>query len=469
MGYTTEKKSNGLSETTWRLYDEGSKTMDSTSFDNYYIYDGLTDDGDNWFESLFAPDYFKMRYYSEIIGTSNDDTIYGNRDYSSGGTDNYIDGKGDKIDGGKGNDEIWGYEGDDSLVGGNGSDALYGGDGSDTLYGGNGSDLLVTGDLTDGNSDRLTGGNDADTFFLGDLENRLLFINGDPIDEVNSNTDSSFSEDFNWENLALSLAGDVSDLAFTVAGTGKVLKEIVPMVFDVVKAITGDHTESTVEEPDEAKYATIEDFNFREDVVIIPLNATGNPNVFISEATNTESDLSFMYDSENSADFFATLNLDAASIFGGNTTSIDEAALEGIQSALKQTALIIDSNSATLGLNDGTTLDIDTSLFEDLGTNRYIVVGAYSGWELEGSSDEDFLYGTNYGDILSGYQFDAEGGTSFAPEDSGVDELRGFGGDDIFYGGSGSDKIYGDDGSDTSSYQHSNDGIVKFKHKYSQM
>ena len=72
-----------------------------------------------------------------IIGTDEDDTIYGGA------------GK-DTILGGDSNDELYGEKGNDSLIGGTGDDSLWGGKGTDTLLGGAGNDVFYY-DNGDGN------------------------------------------------------------------------------------------------------------------------------------------------------------------------------------------------------------------------------------------------------------------------------------------------------------------------------
>ncbi|MEL7036369.1 MAG: calcium-binding protein [Cyanobacteria bacterium J06592_8] len=95
-----------------------------------------------------------------------------------------------------------------------------------------------------------------------------------------------------------------------------------------------------------------------------------------------------------------------------------------------------------------------------MGTNRFLVLGAYSGQNLESDSGADYRYGTNFGDVISGYRLSNDSGTEPDPSSVDNDQLRGFDGDDIFYGGAGADIIKGDAGSDTSSYIHSTAGIT---------
>ncbi|MEL7037893.1 MAG: calcium-binding protein, partial [Cyanobacteria bacterium J06592_8] len=266
-----------------------------------------------------------------------------------------------------------------------------------------------------------------------------------------------------WTSLALSLAGDVNSVFFTAAlPDAKIAKQVVPAVVDVVKAFMAEE-DDVVEAPDAAAYATITDFDPTEDVVIIPLADSGNINAFLStDLTNTQSDMTFVYDSQDGADIFATLEFASASeILGDSYTTLDNTTQESFQEQLMDNALVIDSSGAVLGSGEGETLDLDANTQEDLNNlgTRFLVVGAYSGVNAQGDNSDDYLMGTNYGDVLSGYQLDSSGGTSFAPESSGDDQLRGFGGNDMFYGGSGTDVMIGDEGLDMVSYIHSEAGI----------
>ncbi|MGK7923986.1 MAG: calcium-binding protein, partial [Spirulina sp.] len=177
-------------------------------------------------------DYYD--YYDEITGGSGNDTILGlsqtNLVHTGDGSLNELARKSidiyiaETIDGGAGDDLIKGYEGNDTLIGGTGNDVLVGGEGADTIDGGADADVIYTGDLSEGSSDSITGGSGADTFYLG---------------ETTSSTVTSTN--FDWASLAWSLAGDISNLAFTtLVPQAALAKTIVPGIIDIVKAIAGD-------------------------------------------------------------------------------------------------------------------------------------------------------------------------------------------------------------------------------------
>jgi Ca2+-binding RTX toxin-like protein len=423
-----------------RIVDLGVFNMSSNQFDNDY----------RFFDNLRA-DSFDFTYYSTINGTNSDDLIYGNgasiinrvEPYSYD-NDFFIE-RGEEINGRDGDDTIYGDGGNDNLYGGNGNDVLYGGNGSDVLNGGNGSDLLFSGDLSKGGSDLLTGGSGTDTFFLGEPDKGSTTTSGGEI---------------NLANLGLSVAGDVTDTIFTVFFPMlKIAKEIVPMIFDVTKALTNNKPKTVVKPPSKAAFAQIKDFNPREDVVFIPLAKDGNPNVFISEDSNSQSDISFKYDTEQSVDIFATLKF-APNIFEDGSNLSSQARKAFIDS-LKENALIIDSNGASLGIKNSETLDIDSSTKQNLSSlgTRFLVLGAYSGQQREGNINTNYLYGTNYGDLFFGSAARAGGGVSFVPQQDRADEFYGFDGNDRFEGHGGNDLLFGGNGQDTASYAQVNQNI----------
>jgi Ca2+-binding RTX toxin-like protein len=105
----------------------------------------------------------------EIIGTNNDDVIYGIPT-----TDVTIFSlKGDDyIQGGSGNTKLYGGDGNDMIIGGPGNAAVYGGEGDDVLGGGTGNNVLVGGPGNDQlyagiGTDTLIGGPGADFFNCG--------------------------------------------------------------------------------------------------------------------------------------------------------------------------------------------------------------------------------------------------------------------------------------------------------------
>ncbi|MGD1699969.1 calcium-binding protein [Dapis sp. BLCC M229] len=347
----------------------------------------------------------------------------------------------DTLRGEEGNDVLHAGEGHDSLDGGIGNDALHGGKGSDSLDGGIGSDLLYTGPLGNGESDILKGGANADTFFLGDAR-------------TPQEPEVTTGKGFDWGKLGLSIAGDVSDLLFTAVPfltPLKKTKEIVPMLFDVAKA-TSNNVTAPVEKGKndlETGSATITDFNPTEDVIFIPLPSDGD--IYIDK-NNTDDNLFKVFHDTNQTDVIATVQLsdDFGTLEGNDSNNTMKSSFFNI---LESNALILDSSGAKNFKGD-TQLAIAAQDIEDLGTNKFLVLGAYSGLDIRGSNNADYFYGTQFGDVIYGYE------KRDGVDTSGDDVMYGFGGDDQFFGGSGKDRIYGGDGSDSANYMDSTSGIT---------
>ena len=446
--YPYEKHSESSSD--YRFYDYGRIDMEEegvNTFDNSYNYIGLGREDHWWGTETFG----QWKYYSKIMGTSNDNTIHGNGDFHLSD----FGGRGDWIYGRGGNDEIWGYEGDDTVDAGSGNDVVVGGDGddllagkdgndqlrgdngNDILRGGNDHDVLYTGSLADGASDVLSGEHGTDTFILGD--------------STLQQSDVVTGEGIDWGNLALSLAGDFTDLGFTIVpglgNVGKIAKEFVPMVFDVAKAISNDGESVAAPVEGQTGSATIEDFNPTEDVIYIPLPLDGD--IYLDQNSNGNNLLKVMHDT-NSTDVIATVQL-----------SDELNSLEGYSSGelqrdwfsiIERQALIIDSNDAK-DYKTNTKLNIADEDLENLGTNKFLVLGAYSEVQIGGNNGANYMYGTQLNDVIAGYE------TETAAATAGNDVMYGFEGNDEFSGGQGSDRIYGGDGSDTANYIHSTGGI----------
>ncbi|ARU57221.1 hypothetical protein OLMES_3179 [Oleiphilus messinensis] len=428
--------------TTWKYILKTIDTpysMSSTYFENTLKHDRTWSD--------FIGNKTKYyEYYGEVNGTSGDDIIIGATDTKKKWED--------------GNNDIytWLRAQEETINGGSGDDYIDGGDGSDTINGGAGNDLIFTGDLSDGSDDDvITGGSGADTFYTGIITHP---------------TTTGYDSDFNFGNLALSMAGDFTDLLFTLSGT-KITKEIVPMAFDVLKAVLNDESGNyqTVEDATAAHYATITDFNPREDVFIVPLASTGNINIDIT--TDGIGNSAFALDYVNGNGRLAKVYYDS---------SISDSAQNFYGKALLDSALIIENDAVTYGGDDSGSIFSSSDLYADLSddvkaslgnlSGRYMILGAFSGSyyeDLYGNSDEG-MYGTNYGDVLYGYQ--KETTDSWSPQNDGNDYFYGYTGDDVFYGGGGINYFFGgesaynnsgynesaDNGSDTVSYEDANSG-----------
>ncbi len=394
-------------------------------------------------------------YFREIHGSLYDDTINGGPTpeyiYASFG-DDLIIGNLDPL-----NTDITDIS-EDTLLGGRGDDIIIGSAATDYLGGdegqimGTGNDFIITGDLSNGQSDYVTTGEGTDTVVLGQADNGFTIP----------------AEGFDWLNYGFTVAKDISNLAFTVAHGGAAdknkaavnnAKAIVPLVVDVIQAIEGYDGEATVVQPTTGEYATVDDFDFRTDTIIVPVN-DGVSNVFVTtDDTNGENDLAFRYDVGGG--IFATINF---------PSSLTSTASEMLADQLTDNALMIDASGAALGSNSDDAQSISLTNSDQLSTlgNKFYVFGAWGPQVIDGSNEADYLYGTDYSDIIAGYSLKQpssidevnENGEFHSPETSGEDQLFGYDGDDVFLGGSGFDRFSGGDGTDYASYIDSTDGII---------
>lgn len=160
---------------------------------------------------------FTVRNFTDVVGTSQNDSIIGNSQANSliGGAGN------DFIDGGSGNDVLEGGFGADEVRGGFGNDVLFGGVNSDVLLGGSGQDILVGYGFTFGGEiDTLVGGSGSDTFWLGDSLNGVYYL--EPL--LSGNLDNSYAVISDWEAqqdfLQLSAGFDYGVEFRSVSGVG---------------------------------------------------------------------------------------------------------------------------------------------------------------------------------------------------------------------------------------------------------
>ncbi|USG62024.1 hypothetical protein NBZ79_03420 [Sneathiella marina] len=406
---------------------------------------------DNYYESTWSVRplyelgfiYYGAEFsaYTTIIGTDEDDIIYGSIDQNESVPERaYIPhwpAFSQEIYGGGGNDIIYAGDGDNLIEGGSGNDILYGGSGADTLIGGTGNDWLYTGPL-DNRGDELTGGEGHDTFVIGEAQTELHL-------------------DFNWglagpaiiENSFNTLAGYAS-----VIGMGaRMLNSLRILVEDIVEAISDADGYTTP--PPTANYVEIMDFDPTRDVILFPLGEGAKQGIFWSDS-NVVGDFSFTQnigDADNK--ILSVIIGDLAEELGlGSSLSAEEKA--AFIESLKQNAIFINSEGAFYGADfDRPVENLDPAYMEQLGYSNLIIIGAHGGFKVEGTGSDDLIMGTQFDDVLFGYSPD-----QYTAEDDGNDKLYGFDGDDMFLGGGGNNQLFGGEGSDTASYFGANVGIT---------
>ncbi|NET17730.1 MAG: hypothetical protein F6K08_35350 [Okeania sp. SIO1H6] len=439
-------------ELLYQYNDEGDEVINTSYSDSSDI-----DYGD-----IFASEKELTTY---VKGTNENDIIFGmnvhwpdEEDIDSRSEYMFVE----TIKGNGGNDLIYGRDGENNLEGGNGNDTLFGGEETDTLKGQNGDDVLISGPLSDGQSDVIAGGGGADTVILGEINDGYTYEVG--------------GGQFDWASFAFSIAGDVSDLAFTYAISGidsnhkktklgvSLAKETAPMIIDSVKAMMGyeDEAETIVVPPKTGKYATVKAFNPREDVLIVPMPSSGNSNVIISDSTIAGEDPGLMleYDDAGTSDYFGYIDFDDNFLDDG--TDFGDEERQALARQLTNTAIVVDSSGMQLGAADGEQIELSNELKNELsivGGTKFWVFGANSGKVVEMDNPDKDVFGTNYNDILSAYNF----GDS-QPENANAVSIYAFDGDDVLYGGSsdsGTDYLFGGIGKDTAAYREIGDNATE--------
>lgn len=424
----------------WDVYSKGTYTMGDgeTLFDNR---------GTSWHPS--GPD---RGLYTRINGNDQDNIIYGGNiigmrgdpyahdDIISGGGGNDIiyglDGN-DKLYGDEGNDILFGGDGNDYLVGGTGDDMLFGGSGYDMLYGGEGNDWLYSGPSGAGQGAEMYGGSGNDTFIVGWAP------------------ETQYTEDSKptWDTGLEFLFG----LGSLFVPKLKVAMTAVNLIKTISDAFSTSEGSESLGTPGHS-ITKIKDFNPLEDKILIPVSDINNINVYLSDDGNPNVVMTIK---NASGQVIAEISFARAEdIFGPGTTYLNSDVLNIFVEQLKASAMLIGRDGAFYGLDNRHPLNLSHEDLKELGANNFLLLGAYGNQEFAGSAGADTVFGTNYDDIISGYQIDPRGGGSVEHFNPANDVLFGFDGNDLFFGGAGNNTLYGGEGDDTASYQYANRGIV---------
>ena len=373
--------------------------------------------------------------HSWITGNDLDNTIVGydkitvlNRDGSVKGIYEHDD----VIDAGAGNDKVYGCAGNDTLIGRAGNDMLYGGTGYDTLYGGADDDWLHTGPTGENQGAVMYGGTGNDSFVLGSPA---------------PNAPPAEPEGAVWSVLDGFLA--VAGLASPMVKIGHTVTKFVGTLMNAFGTDKGQVATANTGP------SVIKDFNPLEDRIIVPIADIDDIRWYVSDKHNKN--VALVIEDRQGNVLLEISFADAETIFGpGGTLGPKEIGVFVEQ--LMGSAVYISKDGALFGSNGQHKLDIDARDLEGLGNNAFAIFGALGNQEFFGAAETgDTVYGTNYGDLISGYE---HYGNVFHPELAGDDILKGFDGDDLFFGGAGANRIYGGDGEDTASYAHAFNGII---------
>ena len=419
------------------------------------LQDGISNFTNKYFEGGNSYTYFG---YTKIVGNSGDNIIMG--------ADTFlweVDGKeifkyhfNDLIYGGDGNDIIYGCAGDDRLFGegdhdilfgGEGNDFLDGGAGNDILFGGNGYDVLIGGAGDDwlyagqsgvGQGAEMYGGSGYDTFVIGAWMENLP---------------PSAEDKPQWP--------DTLETVLTVGSVFvpklKFVKGLVTVV-NTLKDAFGTSKDSEPVGDGKHSITKIRDFNPLEDKILIPVGDTTDIGIYITSDSNPSVVMTIR---DALGRVIAEISFaKPQDVFGSGVTSYSKDFIKAFVDQLKFGALMIGRDGAFYGLDNKQKLEVDAHLFEELGNNNFLLMGAFGGQEFYGGAGGDTVVGTNFGDIISGYNLDenAPGKVEHYKPDNDI--LYGFGGDDVFFGGAGQNSFHGGGGDDTASYQFANRGIV---------
>jgi Ca2+-binding RTX toxin-like protein len=288
-----------------------------------------------------------------------------------------------------GNDTIIAGTGDDVVNAYGGNDTVNSGSGNDTIFGGDGADVL-SGDAGD---DRIYGGNGYDTLY-GGAGNDTLYGDSDTYDDIyggdGNDTIYAGSASGNWI-----FGGNNDDVI--VGGTS----------YD---SIQGDAGNDSI------------DAGGGNDIVY---GGTGNDTI----RGGAGNDLLFGDDGNDT--LYGGTGNDTLSGGTGDDTLIGGAGADSLSGGSGRDIVDYSASASAVTVN--------------LTTN----VG--SGGDAQGDTfaSVDNIVGSNYDDILTGYDGNFESGWSNRIDGgAGNDTIDGGGGNDSLYGGTGNDTIFGGSGND---------------------
>lgn len=210
--------------------------------------------GNDQIDAMAGDDTIDAGFGNDIIwaGDGNDDL------YGAAGNDTLHGQAGDDlVTGDFGDDSLFGHDGDDSLAGGAGADALLGGMGDDRLDGGADPDWLAGGE----GNDTLQGGAGSDTLDGNAGDDRLSGLDGAQ--------DDGLTDYLN--------GGDGNDLLDIGAG-------------DHATGGTGADTFALQQWLSEGSVATITDYDFVQDQIVVVYDPAAHPNPQLSLSANDDND-----------------------------------------------------------------------------------------------------------------------------------------------------------------------------------
>ena len=347
--------------------------------------------------------------------------------FDGGDGDDILDGGGssDMLKGGGGNDTLYGRDDPDALIGGPGNDQLYGGTGTDLLTGGTGNDLLVGGPGMD-----FLVGDDGDDVLVFDSEGTLGMLGGAGNDTMRF-TESHVELDLTATPDYLITGIEAIDLTGT--GSFNVLyltaSDVTAMSDTNVLRVDGDATDSVV---------TTTGWTQGDDVVIGGVTyqqyGKGAATLQINAAVNQAG--------VNSSTFVASTPPESGFLANPFAGTFDFAA-DQIDEPFIPTEFGQQGNTV-----QGTSGDdvIDGTEFGDFisgGFGNDTINGLGGPDAIEGGPGDDIIDGGAGEDFLDGLE-----GNDIIYGRGGPDTLLGLTGNDQLYGGGGEDYLEGEEDDD---------------------
>ncbi|WP_299402357.1 hypothetical protein [Acaryochloris sp. IP29b_bin.148] len=391
--------------------------------------------------------------HDRIFGGKGNDTLYGgvkgsyvDKNNRLGKAVRYQNDGNDTLYGGAGNDVLFGESGNDYLDGGTGNDELYGGDGNDQLNGGDGNDQLNGGT----GNDTLNPGYDVNSF--NDIVDGGA---GDDVLKVDYSAKNyegiDFSRGFTHGQLSRKQLLTIKNVeTFDITGTKHDDKILGGAGNDTLKGgigndiLEGGKGNDSLEGEDGDDHIQGGDGND---------SLSGWKGNDILEGGNGDD---FLWGDHGQDILMGGDGDDDLSGWKGNDI------LEG--GVGNDTLNGGDGNDTLIGgvgddiLIGGAGIDVAdySKSASGVGVNLETNVNRWSSAHRDTLESIEWVYGSNYGDLLTGDSKDnlLNGGT-------GNDNLNGGAGNDILIGGDGIDTITGGKGYDTVDFaENGNQGIV---------
>jgi len=400
---------------------------------------------------------------------------YGNV-FKGGDNGNHVTGGSyaDTLIGGQSNDIIYGVDGENVIYGVGGNNKLYAGDGNATVIGGTsddyinleggggvafgnaGDNIILAGDTSSGSAVDMVGGTGANTFVLGSV----------PMAEEATVTDTNAG----ITSIITGALGNAFIAGLEMLPGGSILTSIGEGYVDLYNYMNGENGSSSggTEAPKQ-EVIEIWDFNPIQDRLLIPMNASGSDNI---KVTYNDTDGYIEVIDETGGDtVIAKVHFAHASEIFGETEGMTMDALpdwfktyiDGFVNALQQSSVIVDGEYGAAF--NGSSLAKEGVVFdgmEDLGSNRFMLMGAWHGNYMEGvgtGSNDTYFMGTIHDDVMWAYTPD-ESDPNYDPGSLDGNVFFGFAGDNLFVGGGGTNVYHGGTGTDIAGYYDADRAIT---------